>query len=330
VSKNPLFSTYKQGENRVTSSMLAVFERIDVSLLEQLLAAATGETSFQMVSFTNQPAGVGDSVPDALIQARFAYWFEVKTALNALRYKQLDEHLKSLDTGATDQRLFVVTPDPGEPSVIAELGDARVVWFNFSSLSTAIDALLTDSALLPGERTVFLLRELQALFKENGLLDADDTVIVAARFAYPEYLEHGVYICQPGRRFRQGLTHLGFYFKGAIQRELSAILAIYDDIGFTEVEATRLDASTDPIELRVADAIRASLTTGRREEGNHEVFILSRADDDRTLKLAQPIVNATTDYEGKPFAWTMNQRYTSIAALRKPGTTTTVDLETAT
>ena len=61
MAKNPLFSTYRQGENRVTSSMLAVFERIDLSFLETVLAAASGESSLQMVSFTNQPPGKGHS-----------------------------------------------------------------------------------------------------------------------------------------------------------------------------------------------------------------------------------------------------------------------------
>jgi hypothetical protein len=59
MSKNPLFSTYRQGENRVTSSMLAVFERIDPSLLEEILAAAAGESSLQMVSFANQLSAYG-------------------------------------------------------------------------------------------------------------------------------------------------------------------------------------------------------------------------------------------------------------------------------
>ena len=63
MTKNPLFSTYRQGENRVTSSMLAVFERIDLSLLEAILASAAGESSLQMVSFTNQPPGIGQSTP---------------------------------------------------------------------------------------------------------------------------------------------------------------------------------------------------------------------------------------------------------------------------
>lgn len=95
MSKNPLFSTYRGGENRVTSSMLAVFERIDLSLLE-ILAAAAGESSLQMDSFTNQPPGRGHSIPDARISARFAYWFEVKTTRNGLTMDQLTEHRSNL------------------------------------------------------------------------------------------------------------------------------------------------------------------------------------------------------------------------------------------
>jgi hypothetical protein len=34
VPKAPLFSTYRQGENRVTSSLMAVFERVDLSIVE--------------------------------------------------------------------------------------------------------------------------------------------------------------------------------------------------------------------------------------------------------------------------------------------------------
>ena len=57
MSKGPLFSTYRQGENRVTASMLAVFERIDLALVERLLGAASGESELQMVSFRNQFRG---------------------------------------------------------------------------------------------------------------------------------------------------------------------------------------------------------------------------------------------------------------------------------
>ncbi len=47
---------------------------------------------------------------------------------------------------------------------------------------------------------------------------------MAARFAWGEYNEHGVYICQPDRSFRPGLTHMGFYARGAIQPKIAKIL----------------------------------------------------------------------------------------------------------
>lgn len=62
MSKAPLFSTYRQGENRVTSSILAVLERIDFGRVEELLAAASGESVLEMVRFVNQPRGLR-SVP---------------------------------------------------------------------------------------------------------------------------------------------------------------------------------------------------------------------------------------------------------------------------
>lgn len=183
--KNPLFSTYRQGENRVTSSFLAVAERIDLSLLERLLGAASGETgALQMVTFRNQPAGDG-SVPDARISARFSYWFEVKTDRGALGRKQLKDHLTLLDKDDADERLFVVTPDPKEPALIEEMeAGGRLVWFSFADLHAAIDEALDEPTGTVSEHNRFLLRELQALLREDGLLDSDDVLAVAAREGY--------------------------------------------------------------------------------------------------------------------------------------------------
>lgn len=54
MARSPLFSTYRGGENRVTSSLIAVFERIDPRLVEQILAAAAGESTTSLLSFANQ------------------------------------------------------------------------------------------------------------------------------------------------------------------------------------------------------------------------------------------------------------------------------------
>lgn len=327
MPKNPLFSTYRQGENRVTSSMLAVFERIDLSILESLLSSATGEASFQLVSFVNQPVGKGASVPDARISANFAYWFEVKTTRNALGRDQLTEHLKSLDPISTGERLFVVTPDAAQPPAVAEIDDPRVVWFNFRSLYDAVDAALADTSGLVSEHARFLLRELQALLVEDGLVDNDDVVVVAARVAHPEYLEHGVYVCQPNRAFRAGLTHMAFYAESAIQPEVPRIIFRADPVPFTADESERR-RSLGGHEVRVAEAIKMLLGTGARTEGSdYGVFILSRREDPETVLLDAPIVNDTVAASGRTWAWTMGQRYTSLAKLTKPGVTKTSQLE---
>lgn len=306
--------------------MLAVFERIDLSLLEAILAAAAGESSLQMISFTNQPPGRGHSIPDARISARFAYWFEVKTVRNALGAHQLTEHLSNLGSEGTDERLFVVTPDAEQPAVIAALNDPRVVWFNFQALHDAIDVAASDPVGTMSEQARFLLRELQALLVDDGLVDSDDVVVVAARFAYPEYLKRSVYICQAERAFRDGLTHLGFYADGAIQTHVPRIRNREDLITFSH-EAAALRKGGSDVDRLIGDVIEDDLAEGTREEGKqYQVFLLSQPDDPDTVRLAQPIANDTVAESGRPWAWTMGQRYVSLAGLTRPGVAVTSDL----
>ena len=158
MANSPLFSTYRGGENRVTSSIVAVFQRLELSLLERLLGAVAQESALQLVAFVNQPAGVGASVPDARMSAQFDYWFETKTVPNALAQKQLSEHYKNLTPGAKHERLFIITPDSEKPTVLDSLDDERVIWFSFRAMSDAIDEILNDTTTFVGEQTRFLLR----------------------------------------------------------------------------------------------------------------------------------------------------------------------------
>lgn len=329
MANNPLFSTYRGGENRVTSSMIAVFQRLELSLLERLLGAVAQESALQLVSFVNQPSGSGASVPDARISAQFDYWFETKTVPGALGKnlgkKQLSEHLESLARDAKHARLFIVTPDPEKPSVIDSLGDERVIWFNFRAMSDAIDEILDDATTFVGEQSRFLLRELQQLFIEDGLLDVDDVVVVAAGvFAWDEYNAHGVYICQPHRSFRLGLTHMGFYANGAIQRKIAKILyQPQQPVTFDDDSMKKLEAG-DANEKRIANAIKVLLERGSRIAGQqYRVFVLSHPDDKETVTLEKAIMHTTE------FAWTMGQRYTRLDALTKPGISTTTELKEA-
>jgi hypothetical protein len=330
MANSPLFSTYRGGENRVTSSMMAVFQRLELSILERLLGAVAQEAALQLVAFANQPAGEGASVPDARMFARFDYWFETKTVPNALSARQLSEHYKNLTEGTKHERLFIVTPDAERPAALDGLSDNRVIWFNFRAMSDAIDDLLDDGMAFVGEQTRFLLRELQQLFAEDGLLDVADTVIVAARLAWGEYNDHGVYICQPDRSFRPGLTHMGFYAFGAIQPTVAKILDQRPEpITFDSATVTAL-RSGNPIDSRTADAIEASLGGGIRAEGQpFRVFVLSRNPDEGSVLLSGSITNTTKTASGRTWAWTMGQRYTRLSALTTPGLATTSDLEAA-
>jgi hypothetical protein len=324
MSKNPLFSSYRTGENRVTASIVAVLERIDLSLVERLLSSATEETDLQMVSFQNQVAAGKGSVPDAGISAKFRYLFEVKTSPHALRADQLEQHLRILDGKFEDERLFVLTPDYAEPEVIGYLDSPKLAWLSFHALDQAIASALQAEEELLGEQTRFLLYELRALFAHEGLLGQENTVVVAARTAYPEYLKTAAYACQPGRAFREGITRMGFYNKGWIRPEIPLIRHRRDNVTLSEEYAATLHESGDPLDAELADLIPVMLEVSKRVEGQqYQVFLLSKPNDTKqTLKLRQPIENTTTDYKGNTWAWTMSQRYVQSAALQKDPATT--------
>lgn len=122
------------------------------------------------------------------------------------------------------------------------------------------------------EQGRFLLHELQALLREDGLLDSDDVVIVAARDAYPEY---AAYVCQPGRSFREGLSHMGFYAGGQIQREVPRILYREDNVSFTAAEIARRRQGSAQ-DQRIAEVIKILLAAGPRQAGEaFQVFLLT-------------------------------------------------------
>jgi hypothetical protein len=96
---NPLFSTYTQGENRVTTTVMAVLEHVNNQLAEDILEVLTDESDLSLVSFDNQVTGV-DSVPDVAIKSSTALWFETKTSRDAV---DSEEHRQS----TTDLKIMI-------------------------------------------------------------------------------------------------------------------------------------------------------------------------------------------------------------------------------
>jgi hypothetical protein len=322
---NPLFSTYRGGENRVTSSTMAVFERIDLALVKELLQSAGGiGDELRAVTFDNQVAAGGEGgVPDARISGNFTWWFETKTYRNGYDGEghdrdQLRAHANRLtdDPGAF---LFVLTPDPvqprwlSEPDGVEESVWPRVVWVSFAALADVIRDMLGDASRLASEQVRFLLAELVALYEAEGLLSDDDTVVVAARQAWGEYLNYGVYICQADRSFREGITHFGFYYQGKVMDRVARIRAYHPNVTFSMDSA---DAWERDGQEEIAGIVRLALERRIREDGEvYGVMLLSGPDAAETLRLGQPIDNDTTTAKGKPWAWTLGQRYTRLERL---------------
>jgi hypothetical protein len=161
--------------------------------------------------------------------------------------------------------LVVITPDIDRPSVIDAVGDLRVKWFSFAALSEAIDGLLDDSSEVVSERETVLLRELQSMLAEDGLLAPDlDTVVVAAGDAYEEYLNRSVYVCQPNRPFKP-VTHMAFYRRKRVEPQVPRILGIRDEVAFTEEAFEDLAREADGAPF--AQVVRTNLDHGPRRDG---------------------------------------------------------------
>jgi len=151
---------------------------------------------------------------------------------------------------------------------------------------------------------------------------------VAARSAYPEYLEQSAYICQPDRYFRDGVTHLGFYREGEIKPHVAEILYAEESVIFSPEEAAHRSASVHNDVRRVGELISINLESGRRTAGeSFKVMLLSPATDQRTDVLPRSIKNDKVTATGRPWGWTLSQRYTTRAALlRSPARTSQLDL----
>jgi hypothetical protein len=155
---------------------------------------------------------------------------------------------------------------------------------------------------------------------------SDEVVVVAARNAYPEYLRRSVYVCQPERAFRDGLTRMGFYAKGAIQRPLPRIRYREEVVTFSRQEAAAR-RSGSVVDRQIGEVIELLLADGPREEGvQYEVFLLSGPEDPGTVRLDRPIMNDTVAESGRRIPWVRKQRYVSLADLSRPGVTVTSQL----
>lgn len=224
-----------------------------------------------------------------------------------------------LDT--TDAHLLVITADRARPPWVDGLeptpsaGAARVTWCSSADLAAAVDAALARTgAQRLGERSRTLLGELLSYWEVHGLRSLHDTVVVAGRSAWPEYLRTGAVVSPAGRELRGGTTHVGFFVDDAISEVVPAIRGSYRSVTFTQASAEQHRRRGHEALAAVIDASLAHRT--RTEGGTYAVLLLSEPTAAETVQLDRRVHDDATTPSGRRTPWTVSQRYTHLERLR--------------
>ncbi len=304
-----IFSTYKAGENRITASILAVLRSLSLTRCEQVLAALLEQSEFELIRFQNQPSRGSEGIPDAEIVSSCRLLIETKIKPNTVNVNQLKRHLKRFDnSNEKTKRLLVLTPDTKQPTQIDEVKDPCITWASFASLNQAIDELFEDKKEVISEREAYLLRELQTMLDNEELIGpSKDTLVIPAKHAWPEYNDFHAYVCQANRSFKN-VNHMAFYHGNKIHELIPKILDCEESIEMSKgLHSGKLGKLVDYL-----------LEKGLREEGKtYKVVFLSPPDSLETVHLDKPVINDLVSASGVPTAFTQNQRYVELNALKK-------------
>lgn len=163
------------------------------------------------------------------------------------------------------------------------------------------------------------------LTRRNGVMTSyaqrpiavQDTVVVAAKDAWPLYERCRAYVCQAGRTFRP-IDRIAFYADREIKQDVPRVLHRRDNVEWTAEETARLRASDDRHDRKIAEVIEQSRPTGWTG-GRYQVFLLTREGDPAHRRLPGPLPHKET---GRGSAFTQRQRYLSLHSLELAMSTT--------
>ena len=246
-----LFSTYRQGENRVTATFLAVLQRLSLLNIDRILGGLLEEDAFSLVSFENQPKGQSTR-PDARIRTKSAIWIETKTSSDAVNTDQIQGHLEALGEG---ERLLLLTPDADKPWQLPD--DKGIIWSNFRHLVEIVDGILKDEDEPPSEREAFLLREFIKMIRQDGLIGSTEQLmrIVPCGQSLEINREYGIYF-HPSDRSYTKHRFVGIYKDKTVQA-IWKIESVFDvEYNGVEVKKTLVEGKwTDDYDDRLRSII---------------------------------------------------------------------------
>lgn len=318
---NSIFSTYTTAENRVTSTILAVFEKLNSSTVTRIFQILMEDSTIELIKYENQVTAP-DSRPDGRIKGLFDYIIETKIAPNSIVKKQIIDHCKMLKYDFS--KLLVLTPDFNFPNELKKLDQKlkdKIVWCNFDKIIEGIDSVLQDTILLL-DREKFLLLELKEFILNERLTSEDYSkkiLIIPAGTAWNFYLNYNVYCCQPNRTF-QPSSYMGFYADKQIKETFPKILGYVDNLNIQvdDLNTIKIDVINNSSEQEVRNRIidlKSKLPSNEFNE-NHKYIILTDINDQETFKIDSPIINDKTSYSEKSTAFVQKQTYLYIDDLK--------------
>jgi hypothetical protein len=149
--------------------------------------------------------------------------------------------------------------------------------------------------------------------QENSRVDDDKLWVVAASSAWPFYRLTGAYVCQENRHYQKDSGRMGFYSSRLIHGAAPRILEVHPSVELGDVTAAALAMDAHPSFRRLGEVLDACMENGWSAH-TVQVVLLTPFDHPDTAHF-DPV-----RHEGKT-AWTMNQRYASLKAVRSALTT---------
>lgn len=345
--QNTLFSTYRQGENRVTSSFLALLERVTVKTFNQIFNILLQDSNNSIITINSQyKVSNSNSVPDASISFPRKVLIETKTEIGQIKEKQLQDHLEIIDPD--EGSLVVLSPDLAYDIRDKNLqNDGRLIYSSFHNLNQGLRALIEDKTHFLYENETMLIEEFMIMMEKDNLLPedvSDKVIIVPAKRAYHDYKNLGMYVCQPNRSF-QPASRIGFYKDGSIQKEVPRILAVAENIVLKNISTDDIitkredkenynfeiiDDSFSKTDLidRMNELINSgSIKKSRfKDSESNKIFILTKSDNlSIEEKIPKKIINDLTSHNsGKKVAYTQNQRYSKYSLMKNESFTSRI------
>lgn len=327
---NSIFSTYSTAENRVTSTILAVFEKLNSSTVTRILQVLMEDSTIELIKYENQVKSIcSASVPDGRIKGMFDYIIETKVVPNGIDKEQIENHFKYLKYDFS--KLLVLTPDFDYPNALKDLDNKnpdKIIWGNFDRIIDGINSVLQESILLL-DREKFLLMELKEFIINERLTAEDCTkkalLVPAGRIAWKFYEQYSLYKCQANRTFQQS-SYMGFYADRQIKAIFPKILGYIESLNIQkdnldDIKIITVNNTEDNVIRDRLKKFKEVLTTKRELEEDkwNEDFkfvVLTHSDDQATFKNDYPIDNNKTSYSDKGTAFVQKQTYLNIDEIK--------------